>query len=437
MEFPVQLTPAQMSKIEKGITITLKPENFLEKSAIKIRLNAAKAKRTTAAIRKGRGVRIVLDDDEDLYQEMEGGKISLKKAFKKIGKEVKKDSGVVKRAFEDKVADPMKSKKAIEAYKVIGKHAIEEGIPVATMLASMALGDPTGASGAVVGNVASQYASRAYDKKVMEKEGEGLFKALHKAGAHKVGITKSSVTKRAKKIGKEVIEVGSEAVGDAITAYTGNPIAGEAFKVGAKKLGNAALESKNGKDALRKMKKEAKNIGAEMVDDYIDSNLTGPEKAVAQKALAGKYPSAKDLIYDYGSSKIEDIPFLEDERVQFTGFGMPSEGRPRYGGGRVLREKYVKDFFGGAINVQAPEVPSGVVQLGAPEAKSNSAAMNNRVFLPSPQLAPPVEKSERIVGGGRPGYRKYQLPNGMWNVEKIGGSFYPAGRYGGSFNPAG
>lgn len=232
MEFPVELTPTQMRKIEKGVTITMKPENFVQESATKIRLNAKKAKRAAAAIRKGRGVRISLDDDEDLYQEMEGGKISLKKAFKNIAKEVKKDSGVVKRSFNDKVADPLTSKKAIEAYKVIGKHAIEEGIPVATMLASMALGDPTGASGAVVGNVASQYASKAYQKKVMEKDGEGLFKALHKAGAHKVGITKKSVQKRAKKIGKEVIEVGSEAVGDAITAYTGNPIAGEAFKIG-------------------------------------------------------------------------------------------------------------------------------------------------------------------------------------------------------------
>lgn len=65
----------------------------------------------------------------------------------------------------EKTFKPLASKKAINVYETIGKHAIEQGIPVATTLASMALGDPTGASGAVVGNIASQYASDAYEKK--------------------------------------------------------------------------------------------------------------------------------------------------------------------------------------------------------------------------------------------------------------------------------
>jgi hypothetical protein len=90
-----------------------------------------------------------------------------KKAGKTIEKGFKKD---VSKPFMRDVGNPtakaFTSKDAMSAYKQIGKHAIEQGIPVATALASMAMGDPTGMSGAVVGNIAQQYASKAYTDKV-------------------------------------------------------------------------------------------------------------------------------------------------------------------------------------------------------------------------------------------------------------------------------
>jgi hypothetical protein len=102
---------------------------------------------------------------------MKGGKIDIGKAFKKLGKDI--DKGFKKeiaRPFMRDVGKPtakaFTSKEAMDTYKAIGKHAIEQGIPVATALASMAMGDPTGMSGAVVGNVAQQYASKEYDKAV-------------------------------------------------------------------------------------------------------------------------------------------------------------------------------------------------------------------------------------------------------------------------------
>lgn len=87
-----------------------------------------------------------------------GGKIgdSIKKAFNKSSK-------AVSHAAVD-VGDALTSRKAMNTYKTIGRHAIEQGIPLATTLASMALGDPTGMSGAMVGNVAQEYASRGYSK---------------------------------------------------------------------------------------------------------------------------------------------------------------------------------------------------------------------------------------------------------------------------------
>lgn len=100
-----------------------------------------------------------------------GGKINIGKAFKDLGRTI--DKGFKKdiaKPFMRDVGNPtakaFTSKDAMSAYKQIGKHAIEQGIPIATALASMAMGDPTGMSGAMVGNVASQYASKAYGDKV-------------------------------------------------------------------------------------------------------------------------------------------------------------------------------------------------------------------------------------------------------------------------------
>jgi hypothetical protein len=46
--------------------------------------------------------------------------------------------------------------------------------------------------------------------------------------------------------------------------------------------------------------------------------------------LAGKYPSAKDLIYDYGNSKVEDMGFSTEMMAvpgAFTGYGIPRRTR--------------------------------------------------------------------------------------------------------------
>jgi hypothetical protein len=418
-EYPVDMTAAQIRKMSKGQTVTMKPENFVSSSPDILYLLEETVKRIEKAIKQGRGVRICLNPEEDITTMTEGGKISLKKAFKKAGKEISKGAKDTGKALT--------SKRAMDAYKEIGQYAIEQGIPVATALASMAMGDPTGMSGAVVGNIAADKASAAYQRRVYKnepQEGAGLFKALNKAGASKYGITKKSVTKTAKKIGKQAIDIGADVAGEAITAYTGNPMAGEAFKTGAKRLGNAAIESKSGKDALRKMKKEAKNIGVEMVDDYIDKNLSGPEKNIAQKTLAGKYPSAKDLIYDYGNSKIEQIIPPEEERVKFTGFGLKCRKVMRPDGKMGHKARAIKEGFGGAI--LALEAPSSVIQSGSPYASQYSAQMNNHVFLASPQLAAPI-RGGSIYPAGR------QYGSGFW------GDFAKNQKdtWGGSFNPSG
>jgi hypothetical protein len=100
-----------------------------------------------------------------------GGKINIGKAFKNLGRDIKKGfNKEIAQPFMRDVGRPaekaLTSKDAMSAYKAIGKHAIEQGIPIATALGSMALGDPTGMSGAAMGNIASQYASKAYTDQV-------------------------------------------------------------------------------------------------------------------------------------------------------------------------------------------------------------------------------------------------------------------------------
>jgi hypothetical protein len=410
---PVNLTIDQIRKLLRGQNITLKPDVFNPNSSTHLKLQQETINRIIKSHKKGKGVRLCLSPNEEVIN-LQGGKIKnpfkgTKKAFKEVGNDIKKDSGVVKRTFT--------SDKAMNTYKKIGEHAIEQGIPVAAALASMAMGDPTGMSGAVVGNIAAEHAADAYRRKVYkdEQEGAGLFKAMHKAGFQKHGITKTSVRKTAKKIGKEALSIGADVAGAAIAQYTGSPETGQMFSDSAKRLGNAAIESKNGKDALRQMKKEAKHIGVELVDDYIDKNLSGVERDIAQKALAGKYPSAKDLIYDYGNSKIEEAVQLEPNPFM-SGYGIVKVKRGKHGvyivgsGTREKRTSKPTLYYGGSI--QAPSMSSNVIQLGSNVAQLNSAQMQNKIMLPSPQMAPPIKRGGSFNPAGRPNY---------------GGSFVPGG----------
>jgi hypothetical protein len=398
IDIKTDLSEAQIRNLLKGKAAVLKPNIFNENSQSILRLLRSTKNRIDKAHMMGKGCKIVLQEDENLMSNTVGGKIRFKKPhnpfkgtkdlFEDFGAEVKSKSKIVKRKFNEKIVDSGLGKKMASELIDIGTQVL---LPTVGAIAGSSMGPlgaaALGASSQIIGDQLNKQA---------ERDGYGLFKAMHKAGLQKYGITKTSVRKTAKKIGKEALNIGADVAGEAITAYTGNPMAGEAFKVGAKRLGNAALESKSGKDVLRKMKKEAKNIGVEMVDDYIDDNFTGVEKDIAQKALVGKYPSAKDLIYDYGNSKIEEAIQLDDNSFM-EGYGV---GR-RVGG-----------------NIKAPSMHSDVIQTGSLNASLNSAQMNPVFFLPSPQLAPPILKR-----GGKLHY---------------GGSMYPAGgRYGGSVYPPG
>ncbi len=413
MDYPISISPAQMRKMVSGGAITLNPKHFVEDSANRIKVMPNTARRIATALRKNKGVRIALKPEEDIVAMTEGGAISMKKLGKKISKGAKATAGVIKRGFDKEIVDSGVGKE-------IAKQLIDTGanfvLPTALSAASMMAGDPTGKSGELIGNIAGNQID-----KYAERKGYGVFKTARKLGLHKAGINKKSVTKVAKEVGKVAVREGAKVVGEAISAYTGNPAAGVAFERIAVAGADKAIDSGSVKKGLKASKSQAKRIAAEEVDKLIDKNLSGVEKDIAEKALAGKYPSASDLIYDYSNAKIESMAGygIRDgaslpRRVRGglrMGKGLPRFSYSTYdlsaivpkGGSGISGFRVADDR-----TVTPASAPSAIIQTGSPYQRINSAAMSP--FIPaSPQLA---------------GF-------------KVGGSMYPAGKMGKGFMPAG
>ncbi len=112
IEHRINASPAQMRKLMSGGAITLKPSNFDPSSRRMIMVRPNLSRRIGTAMRKNKGVRVMLNPDEDVMEETEGGKISLKS----IGRSLKK-------GFKD-VGRALTSKKAKKIYREIGKEAL-------------------------------------------------------------------------------------------------------------------------------------------------------------------------------------------------------------------------------------------------------------------------------------------------------------------------
>jgi hypothetical protein len=334
-----------------------------------------------------------------------------------------------------KVGDTLSSRKAINTYKKIGQYGLDIGVPILASVAGEMLGGPVGAvAGEALGQVAAdQVHSRtgfgvkkgmrrvgaprgarlAYD----DMEGKGFFKAVKKI----TGVNKKDIVKTAKVVGKQFVDASAEVAGEAITAYTGNPLLGAAASTAIKKGGNKAIDSGSVRKGLKASggaaTSLAKDLAIEYADDYIDKNLTGAEKKVAEKALAGKYPSAKDLIYDYGSTKMEKFSNTLAQPIgggrlmsmPKLGMGSPYVSAPYR---RAMRPMIGDAFVGGSIMSVRP---MSDLQTLSPVASVYSPQMNPFVADKSPQMSQSLRS-------------------------KSGGSFLPAGGYktrGGSFVPAG
>ena len=465
MEYGISCSPAQMRKLKSGGAVTLTPSHFVDGSPHRIMVMPNTARRIQTAMRKMKGVRIALKPEEDIVAMTEGGKISLKsigrsfkkafdpkgkttKEFKDFGKDVVRTGDVIKRGFNKEIVDSGVGKEIAKGLIRAGTDVI---LPTALGAASTLLGDPTGMSGQIVGNIAGDKL-----RGLAERSGYGVRKGMRRVGAPRgarlayddtmemVGgstyaqrlarrtrntfkpvakvLKKIAANPVVKEVGKVALREGAKAAGDALSAYTGNPAAGVAFERLAVSGGDKLIETGSAKKAIGASKNVAKRMAVEAVDDYIDANLTGAEKAVAEKALAGRYSSASDLVYDYGNSKLEEMA-----TSPFGGYGLPrrTRGGLRMGKGMAhLTPAYSVAMrsatsgagmsSGFAVNdgrmITSAPTPSGVIQTGSPFQRIQSPAMSPFIAA-SPQLA------NQPIG-------------------KMGGSFYPAGRMGGSFVPA-
>lgn len=430
VEHGISVSKGQLAKLRKGGAINIKRDMIRapEEASQRIRIGRGKSKKMMTALGKGKGYRLAVMPSEDLMEVMEGGKLgsikgtifdrkfkspaelrdtfgvtAIGKAGKAGAKGVVNTAGVVKRGFNREIRDSGVGKEIAKDLIDIGANYV---LPAAGGVLGEFLGGPMGGvAGATAASVAGKYINEA-----AERKGYGLYKKLNK-----IGISKKDV----KSAGKALVKGAAKVGGEAITAYTGNPAAGAAFERVASKAGTKAIDSSSVKKTMKSLGSEAKLVGIELVDDYVDENLSGAEKRAVENALAGKYPSAKDLIYDYGNSKLEE---LNPEVISFTGYGivprrtgcgMKSVMRGASRGSMRSMEQMGMGMCGGMMGgamVMSPQAPSGLIQLGGP--KSQMYAASNSPFIAgSPLLAAPIRN---------------------------GGSFRPAGgMYGGSFSPSG
>jgi hypothetical protein len=429
MDYGIKVSQAQLRKLKKGGAVTLKGDNFDDSSPNRIMVMPNTARRINTAVRRNKGVRIALKPDEDLVAMTEGGKVSLKgtvfdRRFKTpkelredfginaMSKGAKQTAGVVKRGFKDKIVDSGVGK---DIASQLIRTSTGTLLPATLGFASQIMGDPTGISGNVVGSIAGDQL-----QKLAEKRGYGVRARKAKNTLKAIGRVAKKIQKNpmVKELEKQALREGAKVAGEALSAYTGNPAAGMTFERVVVSGGDKLIDSGSGKQALKSSGKQASRIALEMVDDYVDNNLSGVEKEVVENALAGRYPYASDLIYDYGSKKLD----MYGNEMFGSGI-VPRRGRGglcmrggRMPGSMMDKKRAVNMIQGSGFRVAddrvttpAPTI-SSVIQLGSPYQRINSAAMSP--FIPSsPQLA------------GR--------------MSMSGGSFLTAGsRMGGSFLPA-
>ena len=332
-------------------------------------------------------------------EEKVGGKITLKS----IGNDFKNAGSKIKKAFTSPTA------------KKIGSVLIHQGIPAITGALGSAgaefLAPELGPVSAFAGNQAGNAVGQKIATLVGNKTGLGLIRDLHHHivasarargknisdiadgitehnvifpvlhlahnGLHNTklgkgffdkvkkvaGIAWKAIAPAAKAAGKHAVSLGSEALGEAVSAYTGNPEFGNIAKNVGKSLGDQAVDSiKENYDAPKKLQ-------------------TKDAKKVAKNAL------------DLAQNEFIEAPIAGRKKVSGTGI---HPHRRRRGGAIIEPTESQITYVGGNNDFNTP------VQLGSPYQYSMSPAMN-----------PYFENCNQLQG-----YNP---------IERYGGSFVPAG----------
>lgn len=393
VEHKVKVSPAQIRKMMSGGAVTLKPSNFDPSARHMIVVMPNTSRRIGTAMRKGKGVRIMLKPNEDICEQvMEGEGFTFKSLGRSLSKGFKEAGRKIKKAAKD-TGKALTSRKAINTYKAIGK----EVLPIAKGVADAGIDAGSMALATYMGNPA-------------------LAPVL--AGTAKAGLNRGY-----SELGKQVGLDPNTPV-----PYIDSP---EALQAAAMMTAEKNIRGRTkgrvreaGLAALRGDYSRAQTIGT---DYLIDKKLSGVERKIAKKAQQGKYDNLSDLASDYAAEKLAsavsvapDMSSFEEHKDEIAAQSGRGIGRMvrktrkglRVGGALASRTPaYQSATYGGALtgmpsgmrDVLPATAPSSIIQIGSPYQRINSASMSPFIAA-SPQLAnKPISGGSFMAAGSRSG----------------------------------
>lgn len=416
----LHLTALQAKKMVNGMPVNIPLKQMgSDKGEEVIYLGRDNAKKLLSSFKKGKGMRLKLSPNEIKQTVISGRGVNVEKAFKKAGSKIKK-------GFNKEIVDSGVGKEIASRLIDIGADVV---LPAGTTALSMALGDPTGLSGAVVGKALGDQIQKSAEKKgygsipldvgrvgsamspeqarkeymklirsmrgksEAEKEaikGSGFFKTVRQM----TGMKKKDILDNTKMIGKEVVNNGSMMVGQAITAYTGNPVVGQAVASSLQKAGNSAIDSVepskskygvkfNPKAGLKGLKEDAKMYAVEAIDRKVDATLSPEMRSIAENVLVANYPKSESLVRDMKENKA-------DVR-QFVGLGVRQSN------------EFKKSKKRAVVKAERAMKKAGIEQSPI-ETPSDFGFMSPYIRLDSPANHPFVPKVATQNGGTDMGY---------------------------------
>ena len=413
IEHRISASPAQMRKLMSGGAITLKPMNFDPSSRRMIMVRPNTSRRIATAMRKNKGVRIMLKPDEDIMEETEGGAISLKsigKAFSSAGKTISK--GVTSAAKD--VGKALTSRKAINTYKAIGR----EALPIAKGIADAGIDAGSMALATYMGNPA-------------------LAPVI--AGTAKVGLDRGYSA-----LGKEVGLDPNTPV-----PYIDSPEAAMAhINLAAEKNIRQRTKGRVRDAALAGLSGDYATAQRLATDYAIDKKLKGVEQKIARKAQRGEYQSVQDLATDYAAEKLADA--MSDKLNDPTQIAQQEGGLDElarlYAGrglmgkvGVAVRKTRKGLKLGGASPylTSSYDTAMGSIMSGGAISGVQSAGYDMRGILPATAPSSVIQLGSPYQRIQSPAMSPFIAVAPQLDNRRIGGSFMPAGRRGGGFNPAG
>jgi len=244
------------------------------------------------------------------------------------------------------------------------------------------------------------------------EKGSGLFKMLHK-----IGISKKSAIKGIKDVGKKAVRLGATALGTAIGAYAGNPMAGAMIGDALGRAGEVGLDSmqpsKHGVrfdrgEAVSSLKKDMTKLAKDKLEELVDERVPPEYRGIAHQVLAGE--RLDKIAQQEMEKRMGETAHQMSKRI--TGDGVRQRGRPRklVGSGAKDSSAYKKalanNFSGLTLtSADAPNRPASAYAVN-PVVRPSSDEMTLSPYqgINSPAMNPFIPTYYTQQGGTQSGY---------------------------------